>query len=422
MKARCACFVGIAALGACGTPPAATPPPGELPTLRARADRSRSDTEAVLRLSSGLWRTGERTEARDLLEGARAEMPEALEYTAALAVMAEGEGDYMGARTEYLRFLQTAGLTRLARSFAERTHHLRGLTADPLAQELVEGGRTLDHGRDPSFVLALPRIQAPPGDDDLARFAIMATELLLRDLRARRFTVLDWELSEAVRNRVASGLPVPSVTQRMAEHLSARVVVTGAVQSAGQDSVSIDLAVLRMDDLGTGLVATDTLTLGLAPYAPDRSRLATRVIEMASGAEEGVLAPAELEIADFTSRAALDRLGAALLRITAGDGPGAREELVEGARLAPEFGPIQERLDQVDALAAIERSATLPFAEDILAFSRSAERTRRVVGSADRAWRTAGPLERGGVGEVLGLDRVGAQVFLDLVIRIGGPS
>lgn len=418
MSAACVCIVVMAA---CSPLPPATPSPAELPGLRDRVERDRADTESVVRLAAGLWRSGDRAAARQLLAEAARDVPDAPEYLAALAVTAETDGDFYAAREWYLRFLQAAGWSNLSRSVAGRPYLMRGVTAEPLAAQLVDGDLTLDHGSDPALVVAVPRFQAAPGDPDMQGFAILATELLVRDLGARGLVPLDWELSEAVRQRVAADPAQEAVAARVAEHLDARVVVTGTVQRSGPDSVSLELRALRFDDLGVGTETVDILTLGLSPYAPDRSRLATRAFEMAVGAEAGTTTPPQLDVADFVSRAALMQFAAGLLLVDAGS-PLARDALAAAAQLAPNYPPIEERIDQIDELAVFQGSETLPLAREILAFARSAQHVRVTIGRAEGRWLAPDPLERSGIGEVLGLDRVGAQVFLDLLISVGGPS
>jgi len=410
--------IGVLATAACGLPPA-TPDPGEFATLRSRIERTHTDSESVLRLSAGLRRSGDHAGSRQLLEQARLEAPEALEYVAAIAAIDEADGEYVAAREGYLRFLGAAGRTPLSGALADRPALLRGATAGGLAEQLVDGDRTLDHGVNPVAVVAVPMIQSPTGNAETERFAAVATEFLVRDLRSRGYRVIDWELSEAVRRRLASDPETDSVPLGMAHHLSSRVVVLGDLAPAGTDSLSLDLRVHRVDEGGSQVTAS-SLRIGVAPYAPDRARLSTRVLEMASGVDEGTVSPTQLEVADFVSRAALARFGAGLLLNDTGDGPGAREALADALRLAPDYPPIQERLEQVNSLALVRAAETVPFAEEILSFARSMKQTRSATRAMDGAWSAPDMLDRSGPAEVLGLDRIGAQVFLDLLITIGG--
>lgn len=389
--------------------------------LRARAERSPADVVSVLRLAAGLWRDGERSRARQLLEDARAEVPGAHAYTAALATTAEASGDHVAARQLYVEFVRAVGPSPLSEPLAERVSFLRSLTADSLAQLLVEAGQSLDHGQDPIRVIALPLIQAPPGDPDLQRLAVAATELLVRDLRDRDYGVIDWELSEAIRQRVVSGPQERAVEAALAHHLSARVVVLGALQQAEGDSVSIDLRVHRSDGEGGGPVSTDQLTLGTEPYAPHGARLATRVFEIALGATEGAVTPDEPDVSDLVSRDVLLRFGEGLLRVAAGEGEAARAALAELADSVPEFRPAQARLRQVDELEQIRDASELPLADEILAFERALSRARAAIRQSGGTMRPD-RLPRAGVGEVLGLDRLGSQVFFDLFVTVAGPS
>ena len=145
--------IGVLAATACGLP-SATPDPGEFATLRSRIERNRTDSESVLRLSAGLRRSGDHAGSRQLLEQARREAPEALEYVAAIAAIDEADGEYVAAREGYLLVLGASGRTALSGALADRPALLRGATAGGLAEQLVDGDRTRDHGVNPVAVVA----------------------------------------------------------------------------------------------------------------------------------------------------------------------------------------------------------------------------------------------------------------------------
>lgn len=417
-RARALLVFGLATSAACATG-GSVPDESELPGLRARVERSRGDVESVLRLASGFAARGDLTGAGAVLEYARAEVPEVDAYAAGLGTTAERAGDFMTARDRYLDFVASAGPSRLTSRLAEHATMLRGKTADPIARTLVDDGVVLDHGSEPSRVIALRRFETPPDDDSVVRVAIALTELVLRDLRQTQLRVIDWELTEAVRRLVAPDAQ-PNADRLIAERLSAGVVVSPSISRDGSDSLLVVLRVLRAVEPGRADVAVDTIVLGRAFAPADRSLLSTRAVEMALGAAEGSVAGFPRDGPVSIAPEVLDQLGAGLLAADRGDDAGALAAFAEANRLAPAFPAAGERLRQYEELSAFQSARALPLADEILSFARAAARARAARRAAAGGWEAVGALTRNGPGEVFGLDRLGSQVFLDLLITVEG--
>lgn len=388
--------------------------------LRSRVNHSRQDIQSTLRLAAGVLNQGDANQAQRLLEEAYAEVPDASAYVAALGAVAEQQGDYVTARSRYLEFVARAGGTPLTTSLATRLVFLRGKTAQPLAEYLVGGGHELQH-MTTRPVVALPRITSPPGDPRLERLAIVVTELLVRDLRARSWIVIDWELSDAVQDEVASSPQGPPVASTVAERLGADFVVTGSIAALSEGFVRVDLPV-HVTREGAPETVDISLSIAADSYGPERSRVANLLVESIIAVEGGVHPPEPSPDALFESPGVVDRFADGLLAAAGGDDAAALRAFQGALQLEPGARPIRDRVDQFTALAEFDDSASMPLFDEVLSFSRSVGRARASLRAVAPSWDAPDALRRSGALDAFGLDRLGAQTFIDILVTLGGSS
>ncbi len=400
-------------------PPPVVPPPGEMDALRSRVDRSRGDLESTVRLAAGLLNEGDVDGAQRLLEDAYEEVPSATAYLAALGAVAESRDDYVTARARYLDFSQRAGWTPLTKSLAERLVFHRGKTAPALARELVEGSRVLDHGTERS-VIAVPRVTAPLGDERLERLAIVMTELLVRDLRAQRQQVIDWELSEAVHTLVGQD---DLTDGTVARHLAADFIVGLEIAPIGEGFASIDVSIHSFEPGGEWVDSLGVrLSIVPGPYAPERTRIAGEVLELLIDAQGGVNRPPLAPDGVFDTDRVLDLFADGLLAAARGDDASALRDFEEALAYEPGSPPVLDRVRQFQSLTTPAEDRVGSLFTEVLAFARSAAQAQTAARTTGAAWSTPEEMSRSGALDALGLDRLGAHTFVDLIVRLGGGS
>jgi hypothetical protein len=127
-------------------------------------------------------------------------------------------------------------------------------------------------------------------------------------------------------------------------------------------------------------------------------------------------------ISDSVPAEALVHVGEALIALTVSDRALARERLTQALDLAPTLQVARDRMAQLDDLDAFRTADELPLAEELLDLARKREATASLLGRLDPLGSRALSTSRSGVGEAFGLDRLGAQVFADFVIVLGGGN
>jgi TolB-like protein len=379
--------------------------------------RSSADAESVLRLAAGLWAEGDRIGARQVLEAARAQNPDEPVYVATLGVVAESVGEYEAARDLYAAFIDGTRASALSFVLTERLRVTRGETAPEVAASVVASGGPLDHRLGSEFVVAVVPFEAAESDPELAALALAATELLASDLESREpFRVIPWEITDLTERAVNPGESPLFDAQTLTSLLGAQQVVWGEVRRAPGDSLVLRINASWTEAGGTTpIFGGDEIRVGLETFSEDRSALTERTFELLIGGERGSLESDYFGSPSTASTSALVAFGEGLSGLLAGDRPGALASLQQAQVLAPEFPPLRARIAQLEALDAFETSRTLPLAEDILGLARRLAATDALTrdGFGD-----VSPT-RHGIGEALGLDRLGSQGFIDIVIQLG---
>lgn len=381
---------------------------------------SKGDTQGVLRLAAGMWAAGERAGAVELLEDASLAVPEAVVYSAALGAAAEGVADYSAARRHYVRFLSTTQGSDLGDLVATRLHAIRNETSDSVVSDLRLRAAVAGRGTDPTFTVALLPLRPVDSAPELSSFAMAATEVLSTELRGRApYTLLDWEMSEEAR-RLVGPRDAALVAQSVGDIVHAHVVVWGDISPAPGDSVEFALYALRQDGDRREFLLRGSLAAPRSTFVQERDPFESMVWQMILGLYDGTLGTAAPE-ASSPGPSATDAflaLGEGLIALNGGDRSAALEDLHRARDLWPGLPSVQARIEQIEDLEAVERSPTLPFADEIVEHARRGEAIARLLGS-DGLGTLTGVAGRPGVEESLGLDEVGAQLYADILIEAG---
>ncbi len=405
-------------LSACAPLPA-TPGPGEMEELRNRASRSRGDVESRLRLAAGLWAQGNRSGAERLLIDAQNVSPEETLYTAALGVVAEASGSYESARALYLAFLDRSAQSAVGDRVAERLRLTRAETATSVVREALATGQAWAHGVDTARAVSILPLRAVGPDPTLRGLAAAATDLLTTDLATQApFQPLDWEVS-AVANRALAPPGGGATDVRAASALlGSHRIVRGEVRRTGADSVVFLIEAYWVDDDAISVVAGGSVRMGLESYAQSRGSVAERVWELLVGGGPDMLPPTYFPPNATVPTEAVIAMGDALLLVETGDRPAAQARLEDARELAPDWPPLLAHIARLQALDEFQASMSLPLAEEMVGLAR-----REAARAALAAGASAGPAGPGstrhGVGEAFGLDRLGSQVWIDVVIERG---
>ncbi len=326
----------------------------------------------------------------------------------------------MEARARYIDFLQGTPSSDLAGIVAQRVDYLGGRTAEGLVAEVMRSGRPLAHGFDPRIVVAVLPFEAPAGS---GLPALGATELLVAQLRTAEgpLRFLDWELGAAAQAAIggASGLPAERADSLMSL-LGAQHVATATLSENGADGLTVRLRVLHRVSGDSPESVEDSISTTREAYASETTLVARRIWEMLARLESGTGEDWIAEAPDI-GLPALSALDEGLRASERGESREAFERLAEARRLAPHVDAVVARAAQEESLMSVRDAASLPIGDALLDFARTRAAMAALWGYAEETGieRLAGP--RGGTGEVFGLDRLGSQVFVDLVFRSDQP-
>lgn len=403
----------------CGPPPSIAAGADDLSALRARVQRSHADVEATLRLASRLWEQNDRAAATDLLTTAVERVPAEPAYVAALGVALEGSERYMEARARYIDFLRGTPTSDLGRIVAQRVNDLGGKTAEGLVVELMASGRPLAHGFDPRIVVAVLPFEAPAGSD---LPALGATELLVAQLRSAEgpLRFLDWELGAAAQAAIGGEDALPAErADSLMRLLGAHHLATATLSENGT-GLAVRLRVLHRVSGDTPESVEDSISTTREAYSSETTLVARRVWEMLARLEPGTGEDWIGEAPDIGLPALL-ALDQGLRASERGDSREGFERLTEARRLAPHVDAVVARAAQEESLLSVRDAPALPIGDALLEFARTRAAMAALWGYVEETGieRLAGP--RGGTGEVFGLDRLGSQVFVDLVFRSDPP-
>jgi tetratricopeptide (TPR) repeat protein len=419
MAAVAAAAAGCAASGA--FPPA--PSPAEIPTLEAALSSDPGDIDAGLRLVAG-YRAAERVdEARTVIDGLLESFPGDPGLLLMSGVLAEDAGEPGRARAAYQTALD-GGVSGSLRDEVERRletarrAELRAEVSSALARE-----EELTQREPPPGTVAVFPFLYEGTDPSWEPLALALPEMLATDLSVTgRLQVLERVRIQALIDELALGLSGRADQETAARGgrlLGSANIVQGRFRIEDETRIGLDAAVVEVG--APGVVQVDPLSDSDAIeqiFAMEK-RLALDLHE-----EMGVqLTPAErarINERQTESVQALLELGRGIAAENAGDFGQASQHYQEALSIDPGFALAGARAASVRRLVGSLDGALasgLAGQAQRLALQRDAVRLLRSApaGARNRILANLSPLQRAVLAEVLGQDRVGQVILLELV-------
>ncbi|MFQ5536820.1 MAG: CsgG/HfaB family protein [Gemmatimonadota bacterium] len=411
------------------------PPAGEIPALAAAVARDASDVDAVILLAAAYRGEGRLDDAAELLAPLLADHPERAELLAMAGVIAEDRERWVEARDYFDAFLTHVSSGPLAEEVrahrdAVRLSALRQEVRDALARE----AELADTPPDPAAVGIFPF--AYTGTDPaweplrLALADLLITDLsvtgrlrVVERVKIQEFT-RELDLSEA-------GLVDPSTAARSGRILGSGHVVQGSFDVADGETIEVDAAVVAApspDAPGAG----GELEVHPVRLSNRVERLFDLEQQMALSIHDALgvqLTPGERERVterETESIQALLAFGRGLEALDRGSFQEAEAAFAEAQRLDPSFALAAQRRET----AASARRASQDRTHIQGTAMRRAQRRRAVhalrgasASTRRRLLQRLSKRRRAVLAEVLGQDRVGQTILLELVFKVpgGGP-
>lgn len=405
----------------CGGVPAWTATPAELPSLEQRLATLPSDLEARLHVAGIHWQSGNRQQARIVLSDGLSHHPGHPSLLALEARAAHLSGDPLAARSAYIEGAARAAGTALSAVLAQNAEDIGPTSAPALAQLLVTGTSSFDHGGSSLETAAIVPLVPAGSIGDSESVGTALTEVLIHDLRrVEPFSVIDRSLTAEVSSflgRIPHGEEGRNAVTRVAALLSVGHVVWGTFEPNGEGGMTVRLSGLRMET-DFGVISEHEFDVPANDPASIRARLAEGAWTLMVGGP-----PSSAMLNDFVTRPRLtlqdlEAFGAAIRQA----------DDQEHAEAADALRTLSQRLDDPDAVRLLadreERLASI-FAGTSLGLEPEAiglARQMRAM-SALRAGTDVGPRPRSpSVGEMFGQDRLGFQHLADFIIRVGSGS
>ena len=405
-----------------------TPGPAEIPGLEAAVASDPGDIEAGLRLAAAYRGADRVPAARAVVDTLLLSQPTDPGLLLMSGVLAEDAGDLPRARTAYAAALEgdVSGAVRdeVARRLElVRREELRAEVRSALARE----GELTQREPPPGTVAVFPFLYEG-SDPSWEPLALALPEMLATDLGVTgRLQVLERVRVQALIDEMVlgvSGRVTEETAARTGRLLGSRNVVQGRFRVVAGERIGLDAAVVEVG--AGGQVQVDPLSDEdrLDQLFALEKRLALDLHE-----EMGVqLTPAERERINerqTESVQALLELGRGIAAENAGDFGQAREHYEAAASIDPGFALAQARAATVARLVALADGAlasTLAGRAQRLALQRDAVRLIRNAPAAARSRVLANltAQQRAVLAEVLGQDRIGQVILLELVFTAPG--
>jgi TolB-like protein len=343
-------------------------------------------------------------------------------------LLAEDVGDFTTAREYYEVFLTGSGSGALrdeveARLRVVRTEELRADVRQALARESELAQTTPD----PSAVGIFP-FMYEGGDPQWEPLGTALAELLITDLGITgRLRVLERVHVQALLDEMAlarAGLVEAATAARSGRLLGSGLVVHGRYRVDANSRIEIDAAVVQVGPPGSEQVEPVRGEDALERLFDLEKQLALDL-----HAEMGVqLTPAEeaaINERHTESVQALLAFGRGLAASDAGDSQAAEAQFAEAASIDPSFALAQQKQQLAAAVSAatgVQATRRLSAQASRLARQRAAVRALRNAPASVRQRMLAklGQRQRAVLAEVLGQDRVGTAILLELVFRRPG--
>lgn len=412
--------------GSVGLP--AVPSPTEVAELEAVFDSDPGDVETGLRLAAG-YRSAGRTDEGAALVGRLLELrPEDPGVLVMTGLYAEDRGDHEAARRAYMAVLESGQAGNLAPEVERRLEVVRRaeLRAE-VVRALEREDEVAQTEPDPSTVGVFPFLYEGV-DPEWEPLAYALPEMLSTDLAITgRLQVLDRVRVQTLLNELAlgeSGRVDEGTAARSGRLLGSGNIVQGRFRVADGQRIGIDAAVVEVGS--PGLERVDPLS---AEDAVERLFQMEKQLALDLHAELGIeLTPAErVRISERQTESvqALLEFGRGIAAENEGDFALAREHFSSAASIDPGFAMAAARAGRMARIAGLVSAADIGSVADAarrLASQRQAVSLLRdaPAGVRDRVLERIGARRRAILAEVLGQDRVGQAILLELVFRVPG--
>jgi tetratricopeptide (TPR) repeat protein len=428
---RTSLLVVVVGLAACagGSAPLPIPAPEEVPGLEADVRTDPGDVASALRLAA-VYRELERTgDARAVVERGLAETPEDPGLTAMAGLLAEDEGSFSEARERYESYLANAPKGPLRDEIERRLDSVRrSELQQDVRNAIAREAELAQSAPDPGALGIFPFV-FEGGDAQWEPLGPALAELLITDMSLTgRLDVLERVRVQTLLTELAlgeAGLAEPATAARSGRILGSGLVIQGRYRIDENQRIDVDAAVVEVGPPGTRTV--DPVRAG------DRiERLFELEKQLAIDlhAEIGIqLTPAErarLEERQTESVQALLAFGRGLEASDAGDFTQAERYFAQASELDPSFALAQSRRQSASRAAGARGPAAsrrIAAQATRMARQRAAVRALRNAPASvrQRMLQRLTAHQRAVLAEVLGQDRVGSAILLELVFtRPGG--
>lgn len=422
LQAAAAC----APSGLAGPPP---PSPPEIPALESGLAEDPGDVETGLYLAAGYREAGRVDDARDLVAALTEYAPDDPGLLVMEGVLAEDVGDYDGAVDAYGRFMES-GTEGPLRDEVERRLELarrEALGAD-VRVALSREAALVQTDPDPATVGVFPFV-FEGSDPEYEPLALALPELLATDLGVTgRLNLVERTKVQALIDELQlaeSGRVEAETAARSGRLLGSGHIVQGRFRMEQGTRVDVAAALVTVGEPGQELADPLTAQDQIDRLFEMEKRLAFALYE-----ELGVqLTAAERELVNERHTESIEALlayGRGLAAVDAGDFGQARQHFAQAVALDPSFALARAMLNQTAAL-----SLPVPPVRAVSLLGRRVHRVGsrqeavRLLTDAPAAIRERvlahlGARRRAILAEILGQDRVGQVILLELVFQ--GPG
>jgi TolB-like protein len=387
-----------------------------------------SDVNLALQLAAAYRETDRADEALSLVESLRAEFPEDQGLTVMAGLLQEDAGDFGEALRLYESYLTDASSGALRDEVERRLElvRLEELRADVRAS-LSRESELAATTPDPAAVGVFPFVYE--GDDpSWEPLSHALAELLITDLGITgRLTVLERVKIQTLLDELAlseAGFVEEATAARSGRLLGSGHVVQGRYRIDAEQRIGVDAAVVAVGEPGEVRVEPIQAEDEVARLFDLEKQLALDL-----HAEIGIqLTPAErarINERHTESVQALLAFGRGLQATDAGDFRQAEQHFAEAVDIDPAFGMAQARRQsaaRASAVRSVQATRQLQAQAQRLAKRRAAVQALRNAPASVRQQilKKLGQRKRAVLAEVLGQDRIGQTILLELVFRRPG--
>jgi len=415
---------------ACGAPPPLLQPPSpaELPGVEERYRQDPEDVDTGLLLVAGYREAGRAVEASQLLGTLRDQEPDDPGLTLMAGFLAEDAGEFEVALSEFGRFLDSEPDEALAAEIERRVEGVRrqALQANVRAA-LAREEEVAQQIPEPGTIGVFPFV-LEGGDPDWQPLALAMADLLSTDLGITgRLSVLERAAVQVLITELQlgeSGRVEPETAARSGRLLGSRHIVQGRIRVEGGSSIDIDASLVGVGEPGAEEVDPLTGSNVIERIFELEKQLALDIYQ-----ELGIqLTAAERELVNERQTESIEALlayGRGLEASDAGDFELARQEFSRASTIDPSFSLTQQRQVEAARMApapAVQSAATLASAARQVRTRQNAVQrlTQAPAAIQQRVLQKLGVEQRTVLAEILGQDRVGQVILLELIFR--GPG